>query len=681
MDAVAAPSRQAVCIIAIVLLFAVCSLSAAAQEQKPNLEIANEYIRIIINTLEENMGRFSVGTTGGDPDRIGDENQHLIYGGEEPWTSYTTVRIGNQNWVYGNPTNRRAGKNGLYGQVVQPPTIIDDKLVSSWQLGPILVTQILSFTRSITSGLMDTAKIEYHLENTDVVSHMVGLRLVLDTMLGQNDGAPFRLTDRAVLTDTVFYSHEMPAFWQAFDSLSNPQVISQGTLAGGEVTPPNRVYFSNWGSIVDGLWDFNYQPGRDFMRAGEFELDSAIALYWDQQPLRPNESRTYVAYYGLGGVTITPGELSVALTAPWQVKADQRHRETFTIVAYIENTGEGEARDVTATLRLPEGLELLNAGDSLQRRYGNLAVGETYQTSWQVIPNGAVSGDVSFEVLVEATNSESSLAKRSVQIVKPDYLEIDLIGPLFLSVENERLSPLPMEVMAKVTNTGGATAYNVEAVLHHPLIRLARGDVPVKRLGSIAPNDAVTVTWYLDPTGISGQLVYYLDVISDTDRYASNRNEVFIPYIEPKVFVGEPQTSQGRVAAGQYFSISVWATNIPDFRKAVLEVNYDPQYLEIVGRSLDITRGTLFVDPDPEQSLLHKWDIPLVDNLRGVVSGISGDRGSMQSSDSAFGTLITIHFRAKKSGITRIGLSNVAVFDSKLIPIDVRVIDRDIVIE
>ena len=181
----AAPSRQAVCIIAIVLLFAVCSLSAAAQEQKPNLEIANEYIRIIINTLEENMGRFSVGTTGGDPDRIGDENQHLIYGGEEPWTSYTTVRIGNQNWVYGNPTNRRAGKNGLYGQVVQPPTIIDDKLVSSWQLGPILVTQILSFTRSITSGLMDTAKIEYHLENTDVVSHMVGLRLVLDTMLAR----------------------------------------------------------------------------------------------------------------------------------------------------------------------------------------------------------------------------------------------------------------------------------------------------------------------------------------------------------------------------------------------------------------------------------------------------------------------------------------------------------------
>jgi len=667
-------------LICVVLILALNSLSGFAQEQKPNLEIANEYIRIIINTLDENMGRFSVGTTGGDPDRVGDEHQHLIYGGEEPWTSYTTVRIGNQNWVYGNPTNRRAGKSGTYGQVVQPPTIVDDSLVSSWQLGPILVTQTLSFARSITSGLMDTAKIEYELVNTDIVSHMVGMRLVLDTMLGQNDGAPFRLEDRAILTDTVFYSHELPGFWQAFDSLSHPQVISQGTLMGGEVTPPSRVYFSNWGSIVDGLWDFNYQPGRDFMRAGEFDLDSAIALYWDQEPLRPNESRIYTAYYGLGGVTITPGELSVALTAPWQVKADQRHRETFTIVAYIENTGEGDARDVSATLRLPAGLELFNDTDSFKRHYGNLAVGETYQTSWQVIPTGEHTGDVTFEVLVEATNSESSLARRNIQIVTPDFLEVNLIGPPSLSVENEHLSPLPLEVMARVTNTGGATAYNVEAMLYHPMIKSAKGDTSFKRIGTIHPKDSVTVSWYLDPTDVSGQLIYSVDVISDTDIY-SERNPIFIPYIEPKVFVGEPQTTRGEVAAGQYFSIPVWATNIPDFRKASFEVIYDPEYLEIVGRFLDITRGTLFVDPALDQAKLLHWQTPLVDNVRGLVSGVEGDRGSANAVDSAYGTLVVIHFKAKQSGTTTIRLSNVSIHDSRLIPVDVRVVDKEIEIK
>lgn len=675
-------SQRTKLLITVIMMLAVCTTSTAADEQEVNLEIANEYIRIIINNLEENMGRFSVGTTGGDPDRVGDENQHLIYGGAEPWTSYTTVRIGNQNWVYGNPTNRRAGRNGLYGEVVQPPTIVDDSLVSSWQLGPILVTQTLTFARSITSGLMDTAKIEYQLVNTDSVAHMVGLRLVIDTMLGQNDGAPFRLNDRAIVTDTVFYRDQMPAFWQAFDSLSNPRVMSQGTLVGGEVTPPDRVYFSNWGSIVDGLWNFDFQPGRDFTRSGEFELDSAIAMYWDQTPLAPNETRTYVAYYGLGGVTIAPGELSVGLTSPWQVRGDQRHRESFTIVAYIQNTGQGEARNVTATLSLPPELELVNASATpLKRHFGSLDVNETIQTSWQVIPTGNSSGTVTYQVQVDAENSESSIANRNIEIVRPDYLDIKLEGPLALGIENERLSPLPMKVKAEITNIGGAAAHNVYAVLSHPMFSLPQGEHAVKYLGTIEPNKTAQAVWHLDPSGVSGQLVYSLTVYSDTDRYGSDPNFVIVPYIEPKVFVGEPQTTKSKITAGEYFSVPIMATNIPDFRKAELEIGFDPTMVEIVGRTLDLTRGTLFVDPTRDPAKLLDWQTPIVDNINGLVRGIVGDRGSDSPLQSAYGTLITIHFRAKQSGTTEIKINDVSVYDSKLYPIAVTAVNRKIVIE
>lgn len=674
-------STKRTILIFIAIIMLAMYASASAEEQQVNLEIANEYIRIIINTLEENMGRFSVGTTGGDPDRAGDENQHLIYGGEEPWTSYTTVRIGNQNWVYGNSTNRRAGRSGSYGTVVQPPAVVDNSLVSSWQLGPILVTQTLSFARSITTGLMDTAKIEYELLNTDSVSHLVGLRLVIDTMLGQNDGAPFRLQDRAILTDTVFYRDQMPAFWQAFDSLSNPRVMSQGTLVGGEVTTPDRVYFSNWGSIVDGLWNFEFQPGRDFTRSGEFELDSAIAMYWDQKPLAPNESRTYVSYYGLGGVTISPGELSVGLTSPWQVRGDRRHRESFTIVAYIQNTGKGEARNVTATLSLPPELELVSASSTpMRRNFGTLDVNETIQTSWQVIPTGDFSGNVTYQVKVDAENSESSTARRSIEIVRPDYLDIKLEGPLALGIENERLSPLPMQVTAEITNTGGAAAHNVTAVLSHPMFRLPQGEHAVKQLGTIEPNQSATAVWHLDPSGVSGQLVYSLTVSSDTDTYIKD-NFVLVPYIEPKVFVGEPQTTKAKITAGEYFSIPILAANLPDFRRAELEIGFDPDMLEIVGRSLDITRGTLFVDTSGETAKLLDWQTPRVDNIKGVVSGISGDRGTGNSLPSAFGTLITIHFRAKQSGTAEININNVSLYDSQLYSITAAVENREIVIE
>jgi len=665
-----------------ILLTTINSGIVCAQEELLNLQIANEYIRIIVNNRQENMGRFSVGTTGGDPDRTGDEFQHLIYGGEEPWTSYTTVRIGNQNWVFGNPTNRRAGKDGNYGTLIQPPTIVDDTIVCSWQLGPIEVTQILGFARSSTTGLLDTARIEYQVRNTDIVSHLVGLRLVLDTMLGQNDGAPFRLNNQALLTDTVYYSNQMPDFWQAFDSLSQPKVMSQGTLKGGEVTTPDRIYFSNWGSIVDGLWNFEFQPGRDFTRTGEFELDSAIALFWDQQPLKPNETRSYVSYYGLGGVTIAPGDLSVGLTAPWQVSADQRHRRAFTIVAYIQNNGKGEARNVTATLKLPNGLELVDPKLNPQRvQFGNLAVGETIQTSWQVIPTGNITGNVSFAVTVEAINSESSTATRKIEIVTPDYLEVDLKGPLALSVENEKLSPIPMRVYADITNSGGTAAYHVRAVLSYPMFKHIQGDAPEKFLGTIEPGQSVRVEWYLDPSGVSGNLPYSIDVYSDTDTYTKT-NFVIVPYIAPKVAVGEPLAIKGEtINPGEYFSLPIVATNIPDFQKAFLEISYDPALLEIVGRSLDITRGTLFVDETNDAAKYLSWQTPQVDNYSGRVKGISGDRGSGNALDLAFGTLVTIHFRAKAPGVAKVKLEKVELYNSDLTPITVEIEDREIVIQ
>lgn len=668
-----------------ILLVSISAAVVTAQDEEndqPNLEIANEYIRIMINILEENMGRFSVGTTGGDPDRLGDEYQHLIYGGEEPWTSYTTVRIGNQNWVYGNSTLRRAGRDGLFGEMIQFPIIVDNSLVSAWQLGPIEVTQILSFARSSTTGLMDTAKIEYRVHNTDTVSHLVGLRLVLDTMLGHNDGAPFRLSDREILTDSVIYSDSMPDFWQAFDSLSDPQVMSQGTLQGDEVTAPDRVYFSNWGSIVDGLWNFDFQPGRDFTRAGEFELDSAIALYWDQEALRSNETRTYITYYGLGGVTIAPGDLSVGLTAPYQVIADRDERESFTIVAYIQNDGKGEARDITATLSLPEGLELI--GGSTVQNLGDLDVGETLQTRWMVIPTGTITDTVSYELLVEAINSESNLVHREIKIVTPPYLEVDLIGPISFSVINERLSPLPMEVNAHIRNTGGATAYRVSANLSHPMLNLAKGDRATKYPKPIEPEEEIVLSWYLVPTGVSGPVYYSVDVNYGTASapISGSSNDVFVPYIPPKVWFGEPQTTkEDNISIGDYFSISVWASNVVDFQSAKLDLSFDPDILEVVGRSLGITRGMLFVDDAQEPPQLFEWNTPTVDNTGGRITEIYGDRGQNDSLLRAFDTLITIHFRAKAAGEVQVNIDSIEIVDKEGFPVDVQIENKTIIIE
>lgn len=650
-------------IAALLLLFGALDggLAVSAEDK---LELSNEYIRIVVNTSPTNTGRFSVGTTGGDPDRETDRNKHLIYGGDQPWTSYTTIRVGNENWVFGGDTQRRAGRDGRYGEVIQQPTIRDGAIVTVWQVGPIEVTQKLSLVRSSTTGLMDSARIEYQVHNADTVSHLVGVRAMLDTMLGENDGAPFRVEDQALLTDTVFYANEMPDFWQAFDSLADPQVMAQGTLSGDEVTTPDRVYFTNWGSLADELWNFDFQPGRDFTRKGEFELDSAIALFWDPLPLQPNESRSYVTHYGLGGVTLAPGDLSLGVTSPSRVTADSHHRQSFPIIAYIENTGAGEARDVTATISLPEGLSLVEG--TAQKRLGDLDVGETIQTSWQVLPAEDASGTLDYQVKVAAINAESNQVSRRIDVVTPARIQAELRGPLALSIQAERLAPLPIEVTAVLRNVGGSEAHRVQVGLEHPIgLRLASGDRTTKHPGTVGAGEEARVTWHLLPDGVSGNLPYSLKVQSSAGEQVVN-NFVLIPSVVPKVWVGEPAADEPvLVESGDYFSLSIWATNIPDFVRAALDLRFDPEVVEIVGRTLDITKGTLFVDDSTQPPRTLGWTMPSVDNASGTVRGLLGDRGDDKAKPNAFGTLVTIHFRARGPGDAEIEIDDVRIEDAQ----------------
>jgi hypothetical protein len=642
-------------LIGVLVLTLSVSLVATALNAVPKVQIDNEYIRIVVNAGETNTGRFSVGTTGGDPDRNTDQNQHLIYGGDDPWTSYTTIRIGNQNWVFGGQTDRRAGSSALYGEMIQPPTIVDGKIESAWRMGPIEVWQILSLTRSSTTGLMDTAQVEYHVENLDSISHMVGVRLMLDTMLGANDGAPFRVDDRGITTDSVYYGHNMPHFWQAFDSLANPQVMSQGTLTGPGVTNPDRVYFTNWGSLADNSWNFDFTPGRDFQRIGEFELDSAIALFWDQVALEPGEARSFVSYYGLGGVTIAPGEIIVGVTSPAEITSDPEGFQTFSVIAYVQNDGQGDALNVVAELKLPPGLQLVGSQAKIQ--LNDLEVGETKQTGWQVGVRSITDGVFTYEVEVTAQNSEPNRVRRNVQVLSPAKLQVLFSGPPGLGITNERYEPAVFEAKAVVRNDGGTQFFGGTFEILHPLgLELVTGQNAKRFPGTIEPGKEVAFKWLLKPKdGFSGPLPYSLRSVDERGQQKVENMFIIVPELKSKVWVGEPQVARGAlVKAGENFSLPIWATNIHDFSGVELDLSFDPERLEIVGRTLDISRGTLFANG-------VSWQMPSVSNATGEVLGLKAHRESGSELRLSYGTVMTIHFRAKTAGLATVKLDDVRV--------------------
>lgn len=680
--------RSILLILAVVALISLCAPSILAEDKADTAEtlsddanglpgpetelvtLANEYIRIVVNGEGENTGRFALETIGGDPDRNTDDGQPLIYGRPKPWTSYTTIKIDGTDYVFGGPTTKRAGLAGKYGEVTIPPLVQGDGIDVLGRLGPLEVQQRLEFAVSSTTGYKDSARIIYRVTNVDTVPHQVGLRITLDTLLGANDGAPFRFHEEAILGDARYGGEALPEFWQAFDSLSDPRVIAQGTLAGPDVTRPDRLLFSNWGSFADGLWDVDFQPGREFLRLGEFELDSAVGLYWDPQTLEPGETKTFVTAYGMGGLSISPGELSLGMTSPAKVALGKDGRVRIPVVAYLENTGEGIGRDLTITVKVPSGMSF-GAGTASSRKIGFLRPGRSSQVSWDLIADQRLAGRVvSLRVEVNGPDLSQPIAvERKLQILGPPQMAYDV------QVEKKPDDSGYFLVKANLKNQGQSSAYNVEATLKlpegweaAPLERLSRF------LGEIEapPETGSTVSWkwQVKPLAGSGQEAL-TGVLSSTNSEPIETTTREIEYeLTGPGLVLEPESP--RYQPGQLINFQVQATNIRGFNGTKLILRYDTGKLAYLGSS----RGHLWVDESGQPQQFRIDHVP----ERGEIV-IQGQYADKRSIFTGSGNLATLRFLALKSGEAKVVLGEAPIIISSVADQNIGLQVRPVIIE
>ncbi|NLB97468.1 MAG: hypothetical protein GX785_17370 [Armatimonadetes bacterium] len=465
--------------LAALLIAVTCSLASPVVAQEPTpagqlsrppaagsatasgpLTIANEFIRVVVNRGPNEAGRFSIGTTGGDPSRPQSANKHLIFGGSSPWTSYTTLSIDGTSYVFGGPTTRRAGKAARYGKLISAPQITPTSVTHLCQLGEIEVAQELAFMRGPSTRMFDTVQITYRLTNRGAATHRVGLRLLLDTMLGTNDGAPVRAGSEAITAACALAGKAVPDYWQAFDSIAKPTVISQGSLRGGELTPPDKILFADWGTLADEAWEPALTPGQGFTRLGETDPDTATALFWNPEPLPPGATRIVRTAYGIGGVSLQPGKLALGLTAPSESTFLHERTQPITVAGYLENAGGFDARDVTLRLALPAGLELVAGQPTMQ--FARLAPNETIQGSWTLRPNGKASGELPVTLTATSANIEQNSLTRRIQVHVPSPRLSTLVERVSVPLET---NGLPTVVLVPVTLSPATSFVSARIVL------------------------------------------------------------------------------------------------------------------------------------------------------------------------------------------------------------------------
>lgn len=328
------------------------------------------------------------------------------------WTNNTVVQIdgegpgnGLKGWRFGfeplSPVNALA-QRAKFGPRPPGKWITRSELVegdsnrrkSIWyyERQKVEVTQLVEIVEGVQTGRKDTCLIRYALVNKDTMPHRVGLRFLLDTFIGSNDGVPFLIPgENSELCSTfkVLEGLDIPDYIEAWER-ADPE--NRGTIAriqfrmGGTTEAPTRVvlgsypqgalaalsvadaarYRSRLGTILEGPdrtlalqefakrrlcqqdnthWDVPILPMNLVQRGGNG--DSAVVLYWPPQELKPNQKRVVGFSYGLGDVK-GKGQLVLSLGGSFKTK------DEFTVTAYVYRRGNKDK----VTLQLPSTFQI-----------------------------------------------------------------------------------------------------------------------------------------------------------------------------------------------------------------------------------------------------------------------------------------------------------------------------------
>lgn len=253
------------------------------------LVVGNDFLEFCVSDRYPGTN-LSLWITGGLPETIHDNDKPLLFGHPFPYTSFTTIRMDGEDVIYGSSAGNMTGNVYIKS---------DGKSIErTWEYKNVSIEQKISLVVSEWSEAKyeDTAQIQYVIRNNDATSHDVGVRILLDTMLGNDDAAPIRTSDYTYSNyERTFYAHNMPDWWAAMEADNRKTIFSaQGTLIGYGAITPDQFSTLNWSNAFKTKWDYR--------TSGDVGViyDSGVGLWWYPETIAPGMTKIVCTYLGLG---------------------------------------------------------------------------------------------------------------------------------------------------------------------------------------------------------------------------------------------------------------------------------------------------------------------------------------------------------------------------------------------
>ncbi len=257
--------------LALLSILLALGLSASALESKEGL------VKIVI---DEKVGRVSLY-------RLVDVKKGLyepLLFASDPRTSYATLSLDGVQYKLGDSSEYRFSvSRTASGAAIQ----FSSKFCS--------IVESVDFVKSEGAALADGIKISFALQNTSQKDESLGLRLLLDTWLGEKSGLHFR-TSRI---EKVSVESSIEGFGdETWISSPGEKANLQIMLKATGLESPDRVLLANWKRLSDAPWGFEALPSHSFTLLPYSVNDSAAALFWEPRVVRAGSGRRFSVIIG-----------------------------------------------------------------------------------------------------------------------------------------------------------------------------------------------------------------------------------------------------------------------------------------------------------------------------------------------------------------------------------------------
>jgi len=246
--------RRRTSALALAVFLSICASQVFALEAKEGL------VKIVVDELNARVSVYRL------VDIAKNRYEPFLYD-QDPRTTFATLSVDGKQVKLGDASDYRF-------TVKRTDTGVNVEFRSSF----CVVTQAIEFARSSGSALADGVRMGFVLENVSERDAALGIRLLVDTWLGEKSGAHFSTNTSERISAEAEITRSSGEVWVATRGEKAHFMVQ---LAGSGIDSPDRVLLANWKRLADATWAFDPNGQRNFTLIPYSINDSAIALFWE----------------------------------------------------------------------------------------------------------------------------------------------------------------------------------------------------------------------------------------------------------------------------------------------------------------------------------------------------------------------------------------------------------------